>query len=90
VRRFDYLVRAVKTAGAGKLIFGSDGPWLHPGLELYKIKLLGLPPAAEARITGLNAARLLRMRVPGGPGEMPAIRKRHDRVMAIAARRGDD
>src|SRR5262249_38111355 len=29
VRRFDYLVQAVDRAGAGKLLFGSDGPWLH-------------------------------------------------------------
>src|SRR5205085_8257771 len=43
VRRFDYLVQAVTEAGPGKLLFGSDGPWLHPGLELQKIRLLGLP-----------------------------------------------
>ena len=30
VRRFDYLVEAIKRAGARKLLFGSDGPWLHP------------------------------------------------------------
>lgn len=59
VRRFDYLVQAVRRAGAGKLIFGSDGPWLHPGLELYKIKLLGLPPAEEALILGGNARRVI-------------------------------
>jgi uncharacterized protein len=59
IRRFDYLVRAVGRAGPGKLIFGSDGPWLHPGLELHKIRLLGLPRAAEARILGINILRLL-------------------------------
>ena len=60
VRRFDYIVEAVKRAGAGKVIFGSDGPWLHPGVELHKIRLLRLPPEKEAMILGGNALRLLR------------------------------
>lgn len=60
VRQFDYIVQAVKRAGAAKLLFGSDGPWLHPGLELHKIRLLGLPPGKEALILGGNALRLLR------------------------------
>jgi uncharacterized protein len=59
VRRFDYLVRAVKRAGATKLIFGSDGPWLHPSVELHKIKLLGLPATDEALVLGGNTRRLL-------------------------------
>jgi predicted TIM-barrel fold metal-dependent hydrolase len=59
VRYWDALVRAVKRAGPHKILFGSDGPGLHPGLELYKIKLLRLPPAQEALITGGNIARLL-------------------------------
>jgi predicted TIM-barrel fold metal-dependent hydrolase len=59
VRRFDYLVEAVRRAGPRKLLFGSDGPWLHPGLELHKIRLLGLPRDAEALITGGNAQRLI-------------------------------
>ncbi len=33
VRRFDYLVEAIRKAGPHKLLFGTDGPWLHPGLE---------------------------------------------------------
>jgi uncharacterized protein len=60
VRQFDYLVRAVQVAGARKLLFGSDGPWLHPGLELHKIGLLGLSPREEALVVGDNALRLLR------------------------------
>ena len=31
VRRFDLLEEAVRRAGPSKLLFGSDGPWLHPG-----------------------------------------------------------
>jgi|ERR1041385_2305499 len=60
VRRFDYIVEAVKRAGPGKLIFGTDGPWLHPGLEAYKIKLLGLAPKDHAMVLGGNALRLLK------------------------------
>jgi hypothetical protein len=60
VRRFDYLAEAVRRAGPHKLLFGSDGPWLHPGLELNKVRLFRLPPAQPALILGGNAFRLLR------------------------------
>ena len=64
VRRFDYIVEAVRRAGARKLLFGSDGPWLHPGLELQKIKLLGLPAGQEALIAGGNFLRLIKNVTP--------------------------
>jgi predicted TIM-barrel fold metal-dependent hydrolase len=60
IRRFDYLVQAVKCAGAHKVLFGTDGPWLHPGVELQKVHLLGLPPKQEALILGENLLRLIR------------------------------
>lgn len=59
VRQFDYLLQAVRRAGAGKLIFGSDGPWLHPGVELHKVRLLGLPADDEAAVLGGNIDRLI-------------------------------
>ncbi|HEY9643063.1 MAG TPA: amidohydrolase family protein [Coleofasciculaceae cyanobacterium] len=59
VRRFDYLEEAVKRGGAHKVLFGSDGPWLHPGVELHKIRLLGLSPHQEALILGRNLLRLI-------------------------------
>jgi predicted TIM-barrel fold metal-dependent hydrolase len=59
IRRFDYIVQAVKRAGARKVLFGSDGPWLHPGLELAKVRLLGLPPEQEALVLGGNIIRLI-------------------------------
>lgn len=59
VRRFDYVMQAVQRGGAHKVLFGSDGPWLHPGLELYKIRLLGLSTQQEALILGKNLLRLL-------------------------------
>jgi predicted TIM-barrel fold metal-dependent hydrolase len=74
VRRFDYLVRAVRRAGPGKLVFGSDGPWLHPALELGKVRLLGLPPAEEAMILGGNLLRLIGRREPV-TGARPAGRR---------------
>lgn len=62
VRRFDYLVEAIRRAGPDRLLFGSDGPWLHPGVELHKIRLLGLPADEEALVLGGNLLRLLRKR----------------------------
>jgi uncharacterized protein len=59
VRYFDALVQAVKRAGPHKMLFGSDGPQLHPALELYKVKLLRLPSRQEALVTGGNILRLL-------------------------------
>ncbi|MGH8477075.1 MAG: amidohydrolase family protein [Methylococcales bacterium] len=59
VRRFDLLEQAVKRAGAAKILFGSDGPWLHPGVELAKIRALTLPPVQENRITGGNFLNLI-------------------------------
>lgn len=60
VRRFDLLEEAVRRAGAGKIVFGSDGPWLHPGVELHKIRALELEPRDERKITGGNILRLMR------------------------------
>ena len=60
VRRFDLLVMAARRAGAEKILFGSDGPWLHPGVELEKVRALKLPPNEEARVMGGNCLRLLR------------------------------
>ncbi|HUP27145.1 MAG TPA: amidohydrolase family protein [Chloroflexia bacterium] len=59
VRRFDYIVQAVRRAGPHKILFGSDGPWLHPAVELHKIRMLRLPPAEEALVLGRNVMRLI-------------------------------
>jgi predicted TIM-barrel fold metal-dependent hydrolase len=58
VRRFDLLAQAVHRAGARKILFGSDGPWLHPGVELAKIRALRLPAGDEALVLGGNFLRL--------------------------------
>ena len=74
VRRFDYIVEAVRRAGPHKLIFGSDGPWLHPGVELAKIKALGLPAAQEAMIFGGNLMRILSVPLPAHSAGEPKPR----------------
>ena len=59
VRRFDLLEEAVARAGAGKILFGSDGPWLHPGLELAKVLALGLTKEDQYSILGNTLLRLI-------------------------------
>lgn len=58
VRRFDLLEEAVRRAGPHKILFGSDGPWLHPGVELAKIRALELAPRAAALVLGGNFLRV--------------------------------
>jgi uncharacterized protein len=58
VRRFDILEQAVKRAGARKILFGSDGPWLHPGVELAKVRVLGLSRTDEDLVLAGNFLRL--------------------------------
>jgi predicted TIM-barrel fold metal-dependent hydrolase len=59
VRRFDLLCEAVRRAGAHKILFGSDGPWLHPGLELAKVHALRLTPSDRRRMLGGNFLALI-------------------------------
>jgi predicted TIM-barrel fold metal-dependent hydrolase len=60
VRRFDLLEQAVARAGARKVLFGSDGPWLHPGVELVKVRALHLEPHDERLMLSGNLRRLIR------------------------------
>jgi hypothetical protein len=74
VRRFDLLEQAVTRAGPHKLLFGSDGPWLHPGVELAKIAALGLGAHDQRLVLGGNFLRLIeRRRVGRDAGTRPAI-----------------
>jgi len=63
IRRFDLLEEALARAGAGKVLFGSDGPWLHPGVELAKVLALPLTPGERRLVLGGNLRRLLRRAV---------------------------
>jgi predicted TIM-barrel fold metal-dependent hydrolase len=80
VRRFDVLEQAVKRAGAQKILFGSDGPWLHPVVELEKIYALELPDDQERLVLGGNFLRLISrarrnppIRIPGSTRQASAV-----------------
>ncbi len=74
IRRFDLLEQAVRRAGSRKVLFGSDGPWLHPGVELAKVRALDLPPEDEALVLGRNFLRLIsRRRRQPRPYPVPAV-----------------
>jgi hypothetical protein len=79
VRRFDYLVQAVERAGAAKLLFGSDGPWLHPAVELHKIRMLKLPAEQQALVLGGNLLRIL-----GRPRPSTAERQTTQQASSLA------
>ncbi len=59
VRRFDILEQAVRRAGAHKVLFGSDGPWLHPAVEMAKVRALDISASDRALILGGNLLRLI-------------------------------
>ena len=67
VRRFDVLEQAARRAGAGKILFGTDGPWLHPAVEIAKIYALNLSPSDQAAVLAGNLIRVLR-RQPAAAG----------------------
>jgi predicted TIM-barrel fold metal-dependent hydrolase len=67
IRRFDLLEQAVRRAGARKVLFGTDGPWLHPAVELAKVRALELSHSDEALILSGNVLRLL------GNGRAPSV-----------------
>lgn len=54
VRRFDVLETAFKRAGSGKIIFGTDGPWLHPKVELSKVFALTTNQSALKKMLSEN------------------------------------
>ncbi len=59
VRRFDILKKALDRAGSQKVLFGSDGPWLHPGVELSKIFALNLSEKENQQILSGNFLKLI-------------------------------
>lgn len=60
VRYFDLLAEAVQRAGAHKVLYGSDGPYLHPAPELAKVHALPLSPAERDAVLRGNVLRLTR------------------------------
>ena len=59
MRRFDILKKALDRAGSQKVLFGSDGPWLHPGVELSKIFALNLSEKENQQILSGNFLKLI-------------------------------
>lgn len=59
VRYFDVLADAVRRAGAGKVLFGTDGPFLHPGVELAKVRALAVSVPDRRKILAGNLLRLI-------------------------------
>ena len=49
----------MRRAGPEKFLFGSDGPWLHPGVEMAKVLALGLGKAEQSLILGGNLLKLI-------------------------------
>lgn len=80
IRRYDVLEEALRRAGPEKILFGSDGPWLHPGVELAKVLALGLRGADQALVLGGNLLRLI--------GRTPAFSPPPSWTPAAAAARG--
>jgi len=74
VRRFDLLAQAARRGGASKILFGTDGPWLHPAVELAKIKALKLPPRDEQLVLGRNFLRLIAGRRAAAPARHASCR----------------
>ena len=59
---FAYPCQPIKTTIAKMMmffIFGSDGPWLHPGVELSKIFYLKAPAAETERMLSGNILSIL-------------------------------
>ncbi len=59
VRRFDVLQEALKRAGPDKILFGSDGPWIHPEVELEKVRALHLKAEDEEKVLCTNFLKLI-------------------------------
>lgn len=60
VRYFDLLEEAIARAGPHKVLYGSDGPYLHPAPEVAKIMALNLPLADRGLVLGGNILSLTR------------------------------
>lgn len=73
VRRFDLLEQALRRAGAHKILFGTDGPWLHPGVELAKIHALPLAPRDRELVLSDNLLRLISRTAGGWRGAAAAL-----------------
>ncbi len=56
---YEKIEEAVRRVGSERILFGTDGPVIHPGPEIEKIRILRIAEADKANILGENARRLL-------------------------------
>ena len=56
---FGKIEQAVEAIGSERILFGTDGPPIHPRPEIEKIRCLHISEEEKANILGRNAARLL-------------------------------
>jgi predicted TIM-barrel fold metal-dependent hydrolase len=68
VRRYDLLEQGLRRAGAHKILFGTDGPWLHPGVEIAKVRLLPMSDSERRLVLCENFLRLTRTARQATPG----------------------
>ena len=59
IRRFDILKKAFDRVGADKILFGTDGPWLHPKVELSKIYALTSDAKSLQKMLAYNFLQLI-------------------------------
>jgi predicted TIM-barrel fold metal-dependent hydrolase len=59
VNLFEWLETALAELGPDRLIFGSDGPGLHCGVELARIRFLDLDEDGREKVLWRNIARLV-------------------------------
>ena len=55
-------MKLYKIFGAGKILFGTDSPWMEQGTPIDFINALPIDDADKNKIFGLNAAKLLQLK----------------------------
>jgi len=60
VMRFDILEKFFREGDINKILFGTDAPFLHPSIELEKIKLLKLDKDGLNKVLSLNFLKLIK------------------------------
>jgi predicted TIM-barrel fold metal-dependent hydrolase len=62
VGRFGVFAEVVREVGVGKLLYGSDMPWMCASYQIGRVLLAPIPDADKRRILGANLAALLATR----------------------------
>ena len=81
VRRFDLLAMAYQRAGAHKILFGTDGPWLHPAVELQKVFALTTNTKDLQLMLAVNFLRLTNKARNKEFKHLPAVKQVYKREL---------